>query len=104
MCFEGPQEEHVFLIGDWGGRKPGVPVSCGLGKPGRVFLHGIDDRAQFLVAQQMSKHAVDTDPRYVLNVGDNSIASRTQAGPAFGRGYGGGAGRRRKRKGEGGIR
>lgn len=69
MCFVGNQEEHVFLIGDWGGVNPGVPAPNNKGK--RDFVIGLDDKAQALVAEQFNKRAAFKKPRYVLNVGDN---------------------------------
>lgn len=85
MCFEDDRaEEHVLLIGDWGGIRPGDPANNLLVEkwPGPVKVHrrdfiaGIDDQAQFLVAQQFNKKAGElaaqgNGPRYVLNVGDN---------------------------------
>eukprot|EP00929_Paragymnodinium_shiwhaense_P065434 TRINITY_DN327_c0_g1_i4.p1 TRINITY_DN327_c0_g1~~TRINITY_DN327_c0_g1_i4.p1 ORF type:complete len:670 (-),score=91.26 TRINITY_DN327_c0_g1_i4:147-2084(-) len=85
MCFEDDRsEEHVLLIGDWGGIRPGKPANNLLVDkwPGPVKVHrrawvtGIDDQAQYLVAQEFNKraaklHAEGVGPRYVLNVGDN---------------------------------
>eukprot|EP00929_Paragymnodinium_shiwhaense_P034941 TRINITY_DN1895_c0_g1_i1.p1 TRINITY_DN1895_c0_g1~~TRINITY_DN1895_c0_g1_i1.p1 ORF type:complete len:630 (+),score=116.77 TRINITY_DN1895_c0_g1_i1:132-2021(+) len=82
MCFEGDREEHILLIGDWGGAEPGAPANNLLLRDGkkfwfrREFKWGIDDKAQFLVALQLSKFAAQLEadgngPRYVLNVGDN---------------------------------
>lgn len=74
MCFEGDEEEHVLLIGDWGGWKPGEPAdNTGrlINHPTRQFVGGVDDKAQFLVAQAVRQWAEQAKPRYVLNVGDN---------------------------------
>eukprot|EP00929_Paragymnodinium_shiwhaense_P065431 TRINITY_DN327_c0_g1_i1.p1 TRINITY_DN327_c0_g1~~TRINITY_DN327_c0_g1_i1.p1 ORF type:complete len:621 (-),score=112.47 TRINITY_DN327_c0_g1_i1:59-1921(-) len=87
MCFEDDRsEEHVFLIGDWGGIRPGKPannllvekdwIAPGFKVRRRDFVSGIDDQAQYLVAAQFNKraaklHAQGIGPRYVLNVGDN---------------------------------
>lgn len=75
-CFEGDEPEHMFLLGDWGGLdyggrvKPAVNVKKEHG-PSRWFKRGIDDRAQVLVARQMSKLADKVKPKFVLNGGDN---------------------------------
>lgn len=73
LCFVGEQEEHVFLIGDWGGvygtGDPPRPADNCDAK--RNFIDGIDDQAQTLVAEQFIKRAAISRPRYVLNVGDN---------------------------------
>eukprot|EP00928_Gymnodinium_smaydae_P094763 TRINITY_DN8010_c0_g1_i6.p1 TRINITY_DN8010_c0_g1~~TRINITY_DN8010_c0_g1_i6.p1 ORF type:complete len:682 (-),score=105.34 TRINITY_DN8010_c0_g1_i6:135-2180(-) len=77
LCFIGKSEEHMFLIGDWGGLEP-----AGSGEPKvadntrskqhpRGFYWGTDNRAQSLVAEHMRKQAKLSNPRFVLNVGDN---------------------------------
>mmetsp|Transcript_118108 Transcript_118108/g.294479 ORF Transcript_118108/g.294479 Transcript_118108/m.294479 type:complete len:464 (-) Transcript_118108:418-1809(-) len=72
-CFEArEQEEHFFIIGDWGGifRGPGVePLTAPISR--RAFVQGVDDRAQLLVAEQMKKRANISKPRYLINIGDN---------------------------------
>eukprot|EP00929_Paragymnodinium_shiwhaense_P066285 TRINITY_DN3322_c0_g1_i1.p1 TRINITY_DN3322_c0_g1~~TRINITY_DN3322_c0_g1_i1.p1 ORF type:complete len:627 (+),score=136.00 TRINITY_DN3322_c0_g1_i1:102-1982(+) len=96
MCFEDDRdEEHVFLIGDWGGVRPGEPANNllvlkdWLNPPVQVrrrdFVVGLDDQAQYLVAQQFNKraaklHAKGIGPRYVLNVGDNFYWSGCNGG------------------------
>eukprot|EP00443_Scrippsiella_acuminata_P048691 CAMPEP_0115213306 /NCGR_PEP_ID=MMETSP0270-20121206/23726_1 /TAXON_ID=71861 /ORGANISM="Scrippsiella trochoidea, Strain CCMP3099" /LENGTH=478 /DNA_ID=CAMNT_0002627051 /DNA_START=57 /DNA_END=1493 /DNA_ORIENTATION=+ len=71
-CFEPrEQEEHFFIIGDWGGifQGPGLePLTAP--SSSRPAMEGIDDKAQLLVAEQMNKRASISQPRYVLNVGD----------------------------------
>jgi len=74
FCFESEpgQEEHFFIIGDWGGlfRGPGnTPVPADTRK--RPFVPGIDDTAQLRVAEQMKIRANTSNPRYILNIGDN---------------------------------
>merc|ERR1719409_2406766 len=61
MCFEDDRsEEHVFLIGDWGGVRPGEPANNPVSTEDwfdppkqvrrREFVIGVDDQAQYLVA------------------------------------------------------
>jgi hypothetical protein len=78
-CFTGNQEEHVFLMGDWGALERGYYWGAGT-KPAdntrspsnpRVYAWGIDDKAQHLVAEQLAKRAAIVEPRYVMNAGDN---------------------------------
>ena len=72
-------ETHVFAIGDWGTLLPGhltapnvrpthstnkCPEHCD-------YVHGVDDRAQLLVAEQMKKRAAASRPQYVLSPGDH---------------------------------
>lgn len=70
MCFEGEDDEHVLLIGDWGGVDPGVAAN-NAGKPDRPYLPEFDYMPQARVAEQFNKRASQTMPRYILNVGDN---------------------------------
>eukprot|EP00927_Polykrikos_kofoidii_P031087 TRINITY_DN2673_c1_g1_i1.p1 TRINITY_DN2673_c1_g1~~TRINITY_DN2673_c1_g1_i1.p1 ORF type:complete len:975 (+),score=160.16 TRINITY_DN2673_c1_g1_i1:61-2925(+) len=74
-CFVGLEDEHVLLIGDWGGlvTRKGLthPADNTKDKSFRTFFHGIDDNAQRLVASQFNARARQVNPRYVLNVGDN---------------------------------
>lgn len=68
------KEEHFFVIGDWGGIDdvPIVPADNRVPGPNyRHFVHGVDDRAQQRVAAQMKKQAKVSNPRYVINAGDN---------------------------------
>eukprot|EP00929_Paragymnodinium_shiwhaense_P014795 TRINITY_DN122758_c0_g1_i1.p1 TRINITY_DN122758_c0_g1~~TRINITY_DN122758_c0_g1_i1.p1 ORF type:complete len:718 (-),score=143.11 TRINITY_DN122758_c0_g1_i1:165-2318(-) len=64
------EEEHVFLIGDWGGFGPWATTFDNTwGK--REYVWGVDDKAQHLVANLMSEMAEKYKPRYIINVGDN---------------------------------
>jgi len=78
LCYRGKAEEHIFLIGDWGG----LPPSWGSHEPRpadnvkskqhpRKFFQGTDDHAQQYVANHLNERAKWKNPRYVLNVGDN---------------------------------
>jgi len=74
FCFEKRDdvEEHIFVIGDWGGifRGAGLaPEPAWDNKRPKVPI--IDDRAQIAVAEQMERRANASRPRYILNVGDN---------------------------------
>lgn len=56
-------QAHVFAIGDWGAPLPDqITASSDV---------GIDDHAQFAVANAMKGRASWAKPAYVLNVGDN---------------------------------
>merc|ERR1719277_1736402 len=74
FCFEERDyEEHFFVIGDWGGlfRGANMPPIPAYDRKGGLFIKGVDDKAQVLVAEQMKKRASISEPRYLLNVGDN---------------------------------
>jgi len=78
LCYVGLGEEHVFLIGDWGGlwrEKKTAPNTEGARRRRsfgeRSFVKGIDDKAQYLVADAFNARAKMIEPRYILNVGDN---------------------------------
>eukprot|EP00929_Paragymnodinium_shiwhaense_P049156 TRINITY_DN24809_c0_g2_i2.p1 TRINITY_DN24809_c0_g2~~TRINITY_DN24809_c0_g2_i2.p1 ORF type:complete len:319 (-),score=49.95 TRINITY_DN24809_c0_g2_i2:38-994(-) len=84
LCYEGPQEEHFFLIGDYGGVLRSVMKQVGIvwtannvwdtrkhKDGGRRFRYGEDDAAQRRVALRMKERANVTSPRFVLNAGDN---------------------------------
>jgi hypothetical protein len=74
LCLE-PQdgEEHFFIIGDWGGlfEGPGREPITAWGCSSRPMVTEIDPRAQILVAEQMNRRAISSQPRYVINIGDN---------------------------------
>eukprot|EP00448_Togula_jolla_P023929 CAMPEP_0170592376 /NCGR_PEP_ID=MMETSP0224-20130122/12891_1 /TAXON_ID=285029 /ORGANISM="Togula jolla, Strain CCCM 725" /LENGTH=725 /DNA_ID=CAMNT_0010916277 /DNA_START=50 /DNA_END=2227 /DNA_ORIENTATION=- len=73
LCFTGLEEEHAFIIGDWGGirsRRGHLRPAPNM-KNGRGFRWGIDNVAQHLVAKQLNSLANVSRPRYVLNAGDN---------------------------------
>jgi hypothetical protein len=100
LCYSDEREEHVFLVGDWGGiddfnlspcdaEDPTcsiqMPYTAPNGActpfqqqtlpqcktPKRDFVPGVDDRAGILVADAFRKRAAQKRPRYVLNGGDN---------------------------------
>eukprot|EP00927_Polykrikos_kofoidii_P066936 TRINITY_DN62493_c0_g1_i1.p1 TRINITY_DN62493_c0_g1~~TRINITY_DN62493_c0_g1_i1.p1 ORF type:complete len:877 (+),score=140.77 TRINITY_DN62493_c0_g1_i1:95-2632(+) len=75
-CFTGQEEEHVFILGDWGGlpapqAKGAFDVRPADNSRARGFSWPTDAWAQRLVAKRMSSVAAKMNPRYVLNVGDN---------------------------------
>jgi len=57
-------EAHVFAVGDWG-----APLQKGHITAGST--PGIDDHAQYSVANAMKGRAAWANPQYILNVGDN---------------------------------
>jgi len=72
-------ETHVFAIGDWGTLLPGhftAPNNRPTGSHHKCpdncdYIHGVDDRAQLLVASAMKRRAAGSNPQYVLNAGDS---------------------------------
>lgn len=70
-CFNGTEEHHFFIIGDWGG----IAQSTGPPKPffdgGRNYVDPIDGEAQVLVAARMKEIAETSKPKFVINAGDN---------------------------------
>jgi len=91
-CYEGKDDFHVFVIGDWGGMCGyGKKNDCGIGadadaswdtedhskaRPYPMKNHrsrkiGVDQMAQQLVRDRMNELAEIVDPEFVLNVGDN---------------------------------
>lgn len=77
LCLSDPQpdqeEEHFFIIGDWGGifMGPMRPPMTANNARHRPFVPGVDEQAQLLVAEQMKRRASVSKPRYLINVGDN---------------------------------
>jgi len=57
-------EAHVFAVGDWG-----APLKTGHVTAGSQA--GVDDHAQYSVANAMKSRAAWANPQYILNVGDN---------------------------------
>eukprot|EP00929_Paragymnodinium_shiwhaense_P030600 TRINITY_DN1730_c0_g3_i1.p1 TRINITY_DN1730_c0_g3~~TRINITY_DN1730_c0_g3_i1.p1 ORF type:complete len:779 (+),score=161.95 TRINITY_DN1730_c0_g3_i1:87-2339(+) len=94
-CIEKRKEYHFFLFGDYGGMTCGSVNNthdpngwaCGRRQKhlfaktadntkdhpdrGRWMHHGIDDKAQKLVAEKMALSAKELQPDYVLSGGDN---------------------------------
>merc|ERR1712178_420777 len=61
LCYVGLEEEHVFLIGDWGGlwreKKPAPNTEGSRRRRSfgeRHFTKGLDDKAQHLVAAALN--------------------------------------------------
>lgn len=68
-CFNGTEEQHFFIIGDWGGMLGGSdPVTF---KNRATVIEPIDSHAQSYVARKMAEVAVEKKPKFVINVGDN---------------------------------
>jgi len=68
MCLDGKEDQHFFVIGDWGGE---------VGTPPKTFVNRatvipeIDIYAQVFVAGRMAAMAKELKPKFVINVGDN---------------------------------
>jgi len=76
VCYTGSGPHHVFIIGDWGGKKAKGHLSAVSHLNHRWnqsyrFVYPIDDNCQFAVRNQMRAKAPASKPDYVLNVGDN---------------------------------
>jgi hypothetical protein len=72
-CFTGEGPFHVFIIGDWGSLW-GFKAAPHLGhrkERGQGFVWPIDNQPQLLVRDQMRKRAPQSNPDYILNVGDD---------------------------------
>lgn len=74
---------HIFAVGDWGATLPNHYTAPNKRASGKCpenceYSHGIDDRAQILVANVMKQRAGTSNPQYVLNVGDNLYWSGIQ--------------------------
>lgn len=80
VCLNTAGPHHLYAIGDWGGvllsvmkEKVLVPAdrrSALFPGMGRRFVHGVDDKAQSLVAEQMKRVSEIAPPDYILNLGD----------------------------------
>jgi len=81
VCIETPDLVHtVHVIGDWGGHiyetkygeivAPADRRSYLFGNMARKFVHGVDNKAQTKVAEQMKLRAQVKAPGYALQVGD----------------------------------
>lgn len=67
-CFNDTEEQHFFVIGDWGGT---FPHSTFTGACRRPQNPDVDPNAQVLNAQAMLNRSRQVKPKFVLNVGDN---------------------------------
>lgn len=85
MCFNDTEEQHFFVIGDWGGVFPHNTFQNLKGRPANP---DVDPNAQVLTSQAMASHAATVKPKFVLNVGDNiypgGIGGEGQCNPAEG--------------------
>lgn len=85
-CFNDTEEQHFFIIGDWGGQFPHTTFNNRHGIPEQP---DIDPFAQTLVANVMAQVALSSKPKYVINVGDNfypgGIGVSGECNPAEGR-------------------
>jgi len=68
-CFNGTEDQHFFIIGDWGGILSGTEPVTFKNRP--TIVDPIDVHAQSYVAQKMADVAKDSQPKFVVNVGDN---------------------------------
>lgn len=71
-CFNGEEEQHFFVIGDWGG-EVGSPPTTFSNRPHRPDKDTVDYElhAQSHVADRMKDIAPVSLPKFVVNVGDN---------------------------------
>lgn len=67
-CWDGKDEQHFFVIGDWGGMMGNPPTTF---KNRPHIIPEIDTHAQSLVAARMADVAQSSKPKFVVNVGDN---------------------------------
>eukprot|EP00401_Gymnodinium_catenatum_P014740 CAMPEP_0117509366 /NCGR_PEP_ID=MMETSP0784-20121206/27437_1 /TAXON_ID=39447 /ORGANISM="" /LENGTH=484 /DNA_ID=CAMNT_0005304969 /DNA_START=120 /DNA_END=1574 /DNA_ORIENTATION=- len=84
-CFNDTEEQHFFIIGDWGGVFPHTTFN----NRHTPIQPDIDPNAQMLVAGRMAAIAQTSKPKFVINVGDNiypgGIGVPGQCNPVEGR-------------------
>jgi len=66
-CFNDTEEQHFFIIGDWGGTFPHNTFPTHKGRP----VNAVDDNAQVIVAGALAHVAKTSKPKFIINVGDN---------------------------------
>lgn len=67
-CFNDTEEQHFFVIGDWGGTFPHNTFTGACGRPQNP---AVDPNAQVLNSIAMLNRSAQVKPKFVLNVGDN---------------------------------
>ena len=69
-CWNGTDEQHFFIIGDWGGiLQSGAKPLTFKNRPN--IVDPIDLYAQSYVADKMADVAAEKEPKFIINVGDN---------------------------------
>lgn len=68
VCLNGQEEQHFFVIGDWGGMM-GTPPTTFVNRP--TVIPEVDPYAQTFVAGRMAAVAETIRPKFIINVGDN---------------------------------